>query len=76
MDLGYVEVQSLDSDYRALGATGYVENGNECRLDIFNQQVANNLVLIDGIHCQIIAPGPVRAARVEGGASLPGLISD
>ena len=47
MDLGYAEVQSLDADYRALGATSCVENADGCRLDIFNQQVANKLVLTD-----------------------------
>jgi len=49
MDLGYAEVQSLDADYRALGATSCVENDDGCRLDIFNQQVANKLVLTDGM---------------------------
>ena len=49
MDLGYAEVQSLDIDYRALGATSCVENDDGCRLDIFNQQVANKLVLTDGM---------------------------
>jgi len=49
MDLGYAEVQSLDPDYRALGATTCVENDDGCRLDIFNQQVANKLVLTDGM---------------------------
>jgi len=49
MDLGYAEIQSLDPDYRALGATSCVENGDGCRLDIFNQQVANKLVLTDGM---------------------------
>jgi hypothetical protein len=49
MDLGYAEVQSLNPDYRALGATSCVENDDGCRLDIFNQQVANKLVLTDGM---------------------------
>jgi hypothetical protein len=49
MDLGYTEIQSLDPDYRALGATSCVENDDGCRLDIFNQQVANKLVLTDGM---------------------------
>ncbi len=49
MDLRYTEVQSLDPDYRALGATSCVENDDGCRLDIFNQQVANKLVLTDGM---------------------------
>ena len=45
MDLGHSEVQSLDPDYRALGATSCVENADGCRLDVFNQQVAHKLVL-------------------------------
>ncbi len=49
MDLGYSDVQSLDADYRALGATSCAENDDGCRLDIFNQQVANKLVLTDGM---------------------------
>jgi len=49
IDLGYAEVLSLDPDYRALGATSCVENDDGCRLDIFNQQVANKLVLTDGM---------------------------
>jgi hypothetical protein len=49
MDLGYAEVQSLDPDYRALGATSCVENDDGCRLDVFNRQVANKLVLTDGM---------------------------
>lgn len=49
MDLGYSEVRSLDPDYRDLGATSCVENDDGCRLDIFNQQVANKLVLTDGM---------------------------
>lgn len=49
MDLGYSEVQSLDTDYRALGATSCVETDDGCRFDIFNQQVANKLVLTDGM---------------------------
>src|SRR6056297_1696294 len=49
MDLGYAEVQSLDDDYQALGATSCVENEDGCRLDVFNQQVANKLVLTDGM---------------------------
>ena len=49
MDQGYSEVQSLDPNYRALGATSCVENDDGCRLDIFNQQVANKLVLTNGM---------------------------
>jgi len=49
MDLGYTEVQSLGADYRTLGATSCVENEDGCRLDIFNQQVANKFVLTEGM---------------------------
>lgn len=49
MDLEYSEVQSLGPDYRALGATSCVENDDGCRLDIFNRQVANKLVLTEGM---------------------------
>jgi hypothetical protein len=49
MNVGYAEVQSLDPDYRALGATSCVENDDGCRIDIFNQQVANKLVLTEGM---------------------------
>lgn len=49
MELGYSEVHSLDAEYLVLGATSCVENGDGCRLDIFNQQVANKLVLTGGM---------------------------
>lgn len=49
MDSGYAEVQSLDPDYQALGATSCVENDDGCRLDIFNRQVADKLVLTKGM---------------------------
>jgi hypothetical protein len=53
MDLGYSEVKSLDADYQALGATSCVKNDDGCRLDIFNQQVANKLVLTEGMRDRI-----------------------
>ncbi|MFT4932128.1 MAG: hypothetical protein ACI91T_002016 [Natronomonas sp.] len=49
MELGYAEIQSLGPDYRALGTTSCVENNDGCRLDLFNRQVANELVLTDGM---------------------------
>jgi hypothetical protein len=49
VDRGYTEVHSLDDDYQAFGATSCVENDDGCRLDIFNQEVANTLVLTDGM---------------------------
>lgn len=49
MDLEYTAVQSLDPEYENLGATSCVENDDGCRLDIFNRQVANELLLTDGM---------------------------
>lgn len=48
-DLGYAELQSLDVDYRALGASSCVENEDGCRYDIFNQQIADELRLTSGM---------------------------
>lgn len=45
----YSVVQSLEPDYQALGATSCVENNDGCRLDIFNKQVANKLILTNGM---------------------------
>ena len=39
----------MDDDYQGLGATGCVENDDECRLDIFNQQVANKFILTNRV---------------------------
>ena len=49
MDLGYAEVKSLAAEYQTLGATSCVENLDGCRVDIFNLQVANKLMLTDGM---------------------------
>lgn len=49
MEVGYAEVQSLGPEYRELGATSCVENDDGCRIDIFNQQVANKLILTNGM---------------------------
>nr|WP_245547775.1 hypothetical protein [Halovivax ruber] len=70
MDLGYAEVQSLDADYRALGATCCVENDDGCRLDIFNRQVANKLVLTDGMRDRsesFLAADPLTVRLVSNG---------
>lgn len=48
-ETGYTEVQPLPPDYQALGATSCVENADGCRLDLFNKQVANKLVLTSGM---------------------------
>jgi hypothetical protein len=49
VELGYTEIDALAADYETLGATSCVENADGCRLDLFNQQVANKLVLTDGM---------------------------
>ena len=49
IDLGYSEVKSLADEYQELGATSCVENHDGCRVDIFNQQVGNKLILTDGM---------------------------
>ncbi|WP_121745040.1 DUF6036 family nucleotidyltransferase [Natronorubrum halophilum] len=68
MDLGYSEVQPLGPDYRALGATSCVENDDGCRLDIFNRQVANKLVLTEGMidrSERFLATGPLAVRLVS-----------
>lgn len=49
IDLEYAEIQAPGHEYRNLGATGCVENDDGCRLDVFNRQVANKLVLSRGM---------------------------
>jgi hypothetical protein len=41
---GYEEVSELDETYQQLGARLCVENGDGCRIDVFNQQVADKLI--------------------------------
>lgn len=48
-DLGYEEVTNLGEEYRQLGARLCVENDDGCRIDLFNEQVANKLILSDGM---------------------------
>lgn len=49
MELGYTEIQAPGPEYRDLGATSCVENDDGCRLDVFNRQVADKLVLSNGM---------------------------
>lgn len=51
-DLGYEAVQSLGADYRDLGAACCVENDDGCRFDVFNRQVADKLVLSEGMRAR------------------------
>jgi hypothetical protein len=46
---GYEEVSELDETYQQLGARLCVENTDECRIDVFNRQVANKLIFSDGM---------------------------
>jgi predicted transcriptional regulator len=48
-DQGYEEVSELDETYQQLGARLCVENDDECRIDVFNRQVANKLIFSDGM---------------------------
>lgn len=46
---GYEEVSDLDETYQRLGARLCVENDDGCRIDVFNRQVANELIFSDGM---------------------------
>lgn len=48
-ELGYEEVTDLGEEYRQLGARLCVENDDGCRIDLFNEQVANKLFLSEGM---------------------------
>lgn len=48
-DSGYAPVQSLDEVYRQLGAKTVCDNDDGCRIEIFDRQVVNTLVLSDGM---------------------------
>lgn len=47
--LGYEEVQAPTTAYEELGAQTILENEDGCRVDLFNQQVVDKLILSDGI---------------------------
>lgn len=48
----YAEVMPLSEEYRRLGARSCVENEDGCRIDVFDRQVANKLVLTDGMRAR------------------------
>lgn len=48
-EAGYAEVVGLARKYRQLGARSCVENDDGCRFDVFERQVANELVLTEGM---------------------------
>ncbi len=49
LELGYEIVREPDEEYEELGAQRILENEDGCRIDIFNQQVVDKLVLSEGI---------------------------
>ena len=49
LELGYDIVREPDDEYEELGAQRILENDDGCRIDIFNQQVIDKLVLSAGI---------------------------
>lgn len=49
LELGYTIVREPDREYEELGAQRILENDDGCRIDIFNQQVINKLVLSQGM---------------------------
>jgi len=49
LELGYEVVREPNEEYEALGAQRILENEDGCRIDIFNQQVIDKLILSPGI---------------------------
>jgi len=49
LELGYEVVQSPAEEYEQLGAQRILENNDGCRIDLFNRQVIDKLVLSEGI---------------------------
>ncbi|MBX0298094.1 nucleotidyltransferase [Haloarcula nitratireducens] len=49
LELDYEIVREPDEEYKELGAQRILENEDGCRIDIFNQQVIDKLVLSSGI---------------------------
>jgi hypothetical protein len=49
LELGYDVVREPDEEYEELGAQRILENDDGCRIDVFNQQVINKLILSPGI---------------------------
>lgn len=49
IETGYEPVQSLDDVYRALGAKTVCDNNDGCRIEIFDRQVVDTLVLSEGM---------------------------
>lgn len=49
LERGYEIVRAPDEEYEALGAQHILENDDGCRIDLFNRQVIDKLMLSDGI---------------------------
>lgn len=68
LDLGYEIVRAPDEEYEALGAQRILENDDGCRIDLFNRQVIDKLMLSDGIRQRSDrhrAPGNLTVALVS-----------
>jgi len=49
LERGYTVVRDPSEEYDELGAQRILENDDGCRIDIFNQQVVDKLILSDGM---------------------------
>lgn len=49
LELGYETVREVDEEYEELGAKQILENEDGCRIDVFNRQVMDGLILSPGI---------------------------
>lgn len=49
LEVGYDVVREPDDEYEALGAQRILENDDGCRIDVFNRQVIEKLLLSPGI---------------------------
>lgn len=68
LKLGYEIVRAPDEEYEDLGAQRILENDDSCRIDLFNRQVSDKLMLSDGIRQRSghhLAPGNLTVALVS-----------
>ena len=68
LELGYDIVREPDEEYEELGAQRILENDDGCRIDVFNQQVIDKLMLSEGIRQRSdrhLDPGNLTVALVS-----------
>jgi hypothetical protein len=68
LQCGYEIVRAPDEEYEALGAQRILENDDGCRIDLFNRQIIDKLVLSDGIRQRShphLTPGNLTVALVS-----------